>query len=242
MPKAATKLLPNDRAYTEVEALFCLALDHNNGKAVTMEGYSKLWGWTRKKTRLFLPRVGLEIMYPEDTKEVRKQRGILSLKMGPLKGHKRGHITFIDYRHLQGQRDISGAINGATTHDNKKEEKKRGRKAPPDPRVKCFISWFLSLYKKRFSTDYLITNWGQVGAQTKKLLGSGLSWEDLQFLTIEFLLDEDQWLQKVGHNLGTLQTRIGQNAYVRYRDPGFREGNRHNIIDEDGTPVGSTNE
>ena len=117
---------------------------------------------------------------------------------------------------------------------NKNTEKKKTREK--DPRVTVFIEWFKKKFKMKFNQDYLISNHAEVGSQVKKLLSLPLSWEDLQFISIEFLLDEDPFLEKTGHNIGQLLSRIGKNVYSRYLDRNFREDNAHHTIEEPPPP------
>lgn len=57
MSKSIAGLLPNDRPYTEVEAVYSFELDRNCGNEWSYRGYEKLWGWTYKKTRSFIERL-----------------------------------------------------------------------------------------------------------------------------------------------------------------------------------------
>jgi hypothetical protein len=50
--------LPHGRSYTLLEAMFSYTLDIDNKKEGTISGYSKLWGWDRKKVRRFMSEVG----------------------------------------------------------------------------------------------------------------------------------------------------------------------------------------
>lgn len=90
MPKGAADLLPKDRAFSEIEALFSLLLDENNGERVSLLGYAKRWGWNRKRVRAFLGHCGAEISYPMDTKERQKQWGEIRFFEGSEGGQKRG--------------------------------------------------------------------------------------------------------------------------------------------------------
>lgn len=122
MAKRAVELLPKTTNYSDLDALYCLQLDHNNGNAVTINGYVKLWKWTRKKVRIFIPRQNLRIVYPKDTAKNKNQKGFLvPIKKGPLKGHKQGHKLFIDFNNLKGPKGHKGAIKGATTKEKEKE-------------------------------------------------------------------------------------------------------------------------
>jgi len=211
--------------------MFSIALDHNNDRPVTVLGYARLWGWGQCRVTRFLDRVGLQMKYPGDTSKVQKQPGKLAILERGENGEINGEISFIDFRQLEGGAGRSaGRKRGQLTRKRKEEKKDRVK----DPRIRVFISWFSEKYKRAFDREFLIGDWGKAGAQVKALLALPLSWEDLQYLVIEFLLDEDPWLVRVSHHFGTLQTRINQNAYSKYLDPGFREDNRHNIITETG--------
>ena len=225
--KDLARLFPKDRPFTEIEAVLSLQLDHNNGKAVSVLGYSKLWKWTRDKVSHFISkRCGLEIDYPEDTKRVKKQLG--KLKLPAYQPAYNPHIKFIDYRQLHGATHIKPAYQPALLTRKEKEKKDIEK----DPRVRVFSQWFCEKYKKKFGEEYLITNHGKHGSQIQSLLKLSLSWEDLQYLTIEFLLDDDSFLGKAGHNIGTLLTRVGQNAYGRFREQDFRDKNLEELIQE----------
>ena len=90
-------------------------------------------------------------------------------------------------------------------------------------------------FQYKFGRPYQITNWAQVGKQVKHLLSLPLSWEDLQFLTIEFLLDDDPFFEKAGHGIGQLIRKAGQNCYTKYLEPEFRANNAKHIIGEPGS-------
>ena len=46
--------LPKDRPYTELEAMFSFTCDLDNCREWSINGYSKLWGWSRNKVRYFV--------------------------------------------------------------------------------------------------------------------------------------------------------------------------------------------
>jgi hypothetical protein len=78
--KGFRKLLPLDRPYTKLEAAFCLQLDFDEGKPVSVTGYATLWQWSKDKVRKFLDDMGVEIIYPESTESKQNQRGIITSK------------------------------------------------------------------------------------------------------------------------------------------------------------------
>lgn len=54
--------LPNDRPFTELEAMYSLQLDYTNGRKASISGYSKLWCWSRKRVKTFLDKVLADIV------------------------------------------------------------------------------------------------------------------------------------------------------------------------------------
>ena len=67
-----------------------LYLDYKKGSEVTVLGYASLWGWDWKKVRAFLGRFGFEIVYPDETRKLKKQRGKLRLFSYAAAGNKNG--------------------------------------------------------------------------------------------------------------------------------------------------------
>ena len=48
------KSLPVNRAFTELEAMYSLEVDHFHGNQVTVLGYAKRWMWSRKKVKALI--------------------------------------------------------------------------------------------------------------------------------------------------------------------------------------------
>jgi hypothetical protein len=233
MAKDMAKAFPVDRPFTEIEAMFSLQLDHNNRREVSITGYSKVWGWSTKRVRNFLRKAGILISYPLDTSKVQRQTGRLTpLKEGTDQRTDKELMTFIDFKNLEGKGNRKGTDKGTQLTRNIEKEKKDSAK---DPRIKVFIDWFCTKYKLNFRRSYRIANGSQTGGQVKQLLRA-FSFEDLQYLTIEFLLDEDPFLtEKAGHSVGMLLKKANQNVYEKYLTSDFREANKGHIIRKDGT-------
>jgi hypothetical protein len=52
--KAGVKALPHDRPYSEVEAMFSLSVDLDNGRRQSVRSYARIWRWSRGKVERFL--------------------------------------------------------------------------------------------------------------------------------------------------------------------------------------------
>lgn len=89
--KNAAKLLPKNRSFTPLEALYSLQLDHNNGNKVSMRGLAKRWNWSHKKARCFMPRAGAKIVYPEGTSNIKNQRGYITQDKQIITKSNEGH-------------------------------------------------------------------------------------------------------------------------------------------------------
>lgn len=82
--KVFAKHLPMDRPYTKLEAVFSISLDFDSDNPASYSGYSKLWGWSRNKVKKFMDDLGISILKPATSEELRLQKG-------KLKGHPKGH-------------------------------------------------------------------------------------------------------------------------------------------------------
>ena len=146
MPKGAADLLPKNRGFSEIEALFSLLLDENNGERVSLLGYAKRWGWNRKRVRGFLSHCGAEIFYPMDTKQAQKQWGAIrfsdDLEGGQKRGQKRDRkpknpvqIKLIEINGLTEQEDRKSE-NGGQKRDRNGDtsirSKKKNKEYSPD--------------------------------------------------------------------------------------------------------------
>jgi len=81
LDKELVKSLPKDgRPYTKLEAMFSFTYDIDCGKQWTINGYSKLWGWSRCKVRNFINNIRHPSGHTLDT----------------LKTHLRHTVHFID--------------------------------------------------------------------------------------------------------------------------------------------------
>lgn len=109
--------LPKDRTWTKIEAALSLQADYDHKKPVTIAGYSALWRWSRKKVRVFLNKMGVEIIYPENTQKKQNQRGQIRVQIRDRSDEKKEQIRLIDSKGLEAKRD----------RPKKKKEQKRDR-------------------------------------------------------------------------------------------------------------------
>lgn len=85
-----------------------------------------------------------------------------------------------------------------------------------DPRVKIFIDWYFQLYQKKFKKTYAIPNGAKTGAQVKKILESGITFEDIQLRAMLFMLDQDPFLvgdegrTGAGYDIGIYLSRMNK--------------------------------
>lgn len=79
--------LPRDRPYTELEALISHTIDVDENKTYSVNGYSKLWQWSRSKVRNFLNSVRTQLGHHRDSHKynakTQKRQGIV-LKLNNL--------------------------------------------------------------------------------------------------------------------------------------------------------------
>lgn len=62
--KRAIKFIPDDRPFSELEALFSLQVAYDCNQRVSLSRFSKLWKWSKGRVKRFLEKVGLKIEYP----------------------------------------------------------------------------------------------------------------------------------------------------------------------------------
>jgi len=54
LDKSLIYSLPKNRTYTMLEAMFSYSVDIDNGNIGSLNGYAKLWGWSRWKVKKFI--------------------------------------------------------------------------------------------------------------------------------------------------------------------------------------------
>lgn len=81
----------------------------------------------------------------------------------------------------------------------------RATKKPPDTRIKVFIDWWCLEYKTRFDTPYSLA-----GKDFKLIQGliSDFGLEELKRRALLFLSSDDEWIKKVGFDIGIFKSKI----------------------------------
>lgn len=125
LDKRLIKFLPKTRKYTEMEAAFSLSIDYDNQNDVTVSGYSTLWGWSRTKVNNFLDQMGVEIFYPDNTKNIQKQKGQIKKQKEDRKETEKRQIRFIDSKWLDESKNRKKT--------EKKQKENRSKNTTIDP-------------------------------------------------------------------------------------------------------------
>jgi phage replication O-like protein O len=103
-------------------------------------------------------------------------------------------------------------------------------KKKKDPRVKVFIDWYCERYENRFGKKHIFKG-GKDAKLIKDLLAT-VKWKDLLYSAIAYLIDEDAFCVKNGHNIGTFSSRI--NSYTGKEAKLKAEGYDEYLIPEPG--------
>lgn len=119
--KGAVKYLPKDRPYTELEAMLCIQIDYDGDKSATVAGYTDLWQWSRDRVYRFLKKIGIKIIYSQDTAQFRNQRGIITPTQP---GDKK-------WRFVDNKQDIKQDIN-PTYKNQENQDDTKTKKHKPD--------------------------------------------------------------------------------------------------------------
>lgn len=93
--KRFINLMPKDRKYTYLEAMFSYSVDQDNGKNGSVNGYAKLWEWSRNKVRKFI-------------NELRTGKG----QVVDRKGTGKGQVVRFIFNNLDDVRDRKGTGSG----------------------------------------------------------------------------------------------------------------------------------
>ena len=146
LDKTLVKDLPKDRSYTKVEAIFSLQVDYDHNKPATISGYANLWGWTRRRVRKLLKELGVQIIYPEDTRIKQNQSGQIAIQKTDRSGRKSGQIRLINSKDLRDKADRSERKSG------QKADRSRPTTIYPDPNPKLYSS-------KSIPYDQVLASW-----------------------------------------------------------------------------------
>lgn len=133
--KALKVVLPLDRPYTELEAMFSVAIDYDQGQAATIAGYAALWGWSRGKVQRFMDRVGITIVYPQETAKTQNQRGQIAVQKPDRNRAETGQIKFIDSKWLSEEAGRKRADNEQKASRSQSTTKKPEPEPNPNPKI-----------------------------------------------------------------------------------------------------------
>ena len=112
LSKALVKELPTNRPFSKVEAAYSIQVDFDNNHRVSIAGYAKRWGWSRKKVMTFLNDIGVCIEYPESTVHKQNQKGQIREQTGNRNRTDREQINFINNKEIRSNENRSGAEQG----------------------------------------------------------------------------------------------------------------------------------
>ena len=111
LDKNLIKTISKNRPYSYIEAMFSLSYDIDNGKVGSINGYSKLWNWSRNKVRKMLN------------------------ELGTVQGHKadrqgtyEGHLIILKNKNKKILKDNSGTVEGQL------KDRKRYTTIYPEPK------------------------------------------------------------------------------------------------------------
>jgi len=107
MHKAGVSTLPRSRPYSEVEAMFSLSVDLDNGRKKSIREYARIWDWSRKRVSNFL-----------------KSARHVNFREGATNGSTREPEEFTWINNLQRRGNQEGSHSGATTNETKTKTKR----------------------------------------------------------------------------------------------------------------------
>lgn len=126
--KAVLNLLPKKRPYTSLEAYISFRLDLDEGRDFTINGYAKLWSWSRCKVRRFVEELKTGARHSLDRDET-GVRHSLRIVFNNLEDRQDSDKTPV--RHPQDS-DLDTTINpNPNPEPNPTSKPIRGRFTPP---------------------------------------------------------------------------------------------------------------
>lgn len=120
--KRLTNLLPKGREYTFLEAYISLRIDLDSGAEVSINGYARMWSWSRNKVRYFVEGLRTGKGHAVDTQRTGK-----------------GHEIRLFFKELEDRTDSRGTVEGQsrdrqgtiTINKEEKEKERPKRFTPP---------------------------------------------------------------------------------------------------------------
>ncbi len=227
--KSLTKFLPFDREYSKIEAAYSLQIDFNNHSKASVSGYSKLWGWSRKRVRTFIKMMGADVIYPDG--KMSPGGGQVGLQVSDKLGTSSAQARLIDFNDLRVQRDKQGTSRGqvgdkqgnTTKIKNNIKTKKResNREAIIFKASQKYIDFSLSFFKfisekfggKKKPAPKQISEWADVVSKLVRIDNYDFDKEIRPAL--RWAVGNEFWSAQV-RSLGTLRNRgkSGEKKFV----------------------------
>lgn len=223
--KRVVNLLPRDKSYTYIEALISLTVDINNGKENSINGYAKLWVWSRNKTRRFV-------------KGLRTGKGHIVDKKGTSKGHE---IRLIDKELLivvedrlrtdEGQiedkkKDTTIKTNTKTNINTKTNTKRKDKKnilnhnMTPKQLEESFEK-FWKIYPRKVKKTYALEVFTKINPNEelfKKMIKA-----------VEIMKDDTEWLRDEGRYIPHPSTWLNNKRWLDCE--GYEEDKAEDMLD-----------
>ena len=139
--KNFTYALPKNREYTELEAAYCLQLDYDNKKEVTLTGYASLWRWSVGRVYRFFDKMKIKIQYPETTQKKQNQNGMIIDMITEGYRYDNGMIRLIKNKGLEDETKRKRNENGMKTEGSRTTTIDTNILNPDlEPKSKTFLS------------------------------------------------------------------------------------------------------
>ena len=167
LDKNLIRTISQKRPYSYIEAMFSLTYDIDNSREGTINGYSKLWNWSRNKVRKFINELGTVKGHLADSKGTYKGHPIRLIKnnleaVKDSKGTVKGHLvdskrdTTI-YPNPNPDKILEQKFNSFWTEYSKKVDKKKAlniwlKKIKPDNEL--FEKIMSSLKRTKLSKEW----------------------------------------------------------------------------------------
>jgi hypothetical protein len=198
--KRIVNLLPKGGEYTFLEAYISLRIDLDNGADISINGYARLWSWSRNKVRHFVEGLRTGKGHSVDTQRTGK-----------------GQELRLIFNTLEEQKDIQGTAKGqakdrqgtTTINTNTKKNKTSAPRKESNTPFHRFCSWWCYAYQKALGQPYHMTGKDRTlisdliktynNGQFPKLIVAGC----------HILTTDDPWIEDK-RTIGILHTKVNE--------------------------------